>query len=232
MTKILYLEDEHFLGRIVKESIISRGYDVQLVSDGADFMRHFNSYHPDICILDVMVPNIDGFTVGKRIKEQDSAMPIIYLTAKTQTQDVLKGFQSGGNDYIRKPFSMEELLIRIENLLNLKINHQKELDEIKLGVFIFNASKYQLSFQNETIELSHRENELLKLFALNINQKLDRKYILTTVWGDDSYFNSRNLDVYIRKLRVYFEKDKHIQIKTLRGVGYYFSIDERDLLKQ
>ena len=123
MPKVLYLEDEHFLGRIVKESLESRGYEMSLVADGSKLISEYKRFQPDICVLDVMVPHVDGLTLGKEIRVSDPSIPIIYLTAKNQTQDVLEGFKSGGNDYIKKPFSMEELIVRIDNLLNLSLIH-------------------------------------------------------------------------------------------------------------
>ncbi len=224
MTKILYLEDENYLGRIVKESLSSRGYEIKLLTDGASVMRNFEQFQPDICVLDVMVPNIDGFTLGKSIKASNPKMPIIFLTAKNQTQDVLEGFNSGGNDFIKKPFSMEELIVRIENILNLNKSIDNNLGKVQLGIYSFDPEKFTLKTEDNEIKLSHRENELIKLFSQNLNQQIDRKIILKSLWGDDSIYNSRNLDVYIRKIRVYFERDPSIKLVTLRGVGYYFSI--------
>lgn len=226
MTKILYLEDEHYLGRIVKDSLSSRGYDIRLVTDGANLMRNFNQFKPEICVLDIMVPNIDGYSLARMINEKAPEIPIIFLSAKTQTSDVINGFKSGGNDYIKKPFSMEELILRIENLLQLQGKKERILINkiIKLGAYEFAYSKFQLSYKKEVITLSHRENELILLFSTSINKKLDRSKILNDIWGNDSIHNSRNLDVYIRKLRVYFEKDPNIKLITLRGVGYHFSV--------
>ncbi len=225
--KILYLEDEHFLGRIVKESLSSRNYNIELINDGALFMNSFMSFKPDICVLDIMVPNVDGYSIAKEIKMLHADIPIIFLSAKNQTEDVIKGFHSGGNDYLKKPFSMEELIVRIDNLLNLKIGNTKEfIDEVvPLGKYLFDYNKFQLRLGEEHIALSHRENELLRLLVKNLNVKVDRKVILKTLWGDDSFYNSRNLDVYIRKLRIYFEKDSSIKLTTLRGVGYHLAIN-------
>lgn len=226
MAKILYLEDEHYLGRIVKDSLASRGYDIELVADGAKLIQVFKSFNPDICVLDIMTPNIDGLTLGRQIRDLDPELPIIFLTAKNQTKDVLKGFEAGGNDYIKKPFSMEELMVRIDNLLSLsKQNNDKATQlEFQLGEYHFNHKLFQLKYKEKIIQLSHRENELVLMLATHVNKQLDRRLILKGIWGDDSIYNSRNLDVYIRKLRVYFENDPKIQLITLRGVGYHFSI--------
>lgn len=229
--KIFYVEDEIFLSKIIKESLESRGYEVCLVRDGRFAEAEFLAFQPDICILDVMLPNKDGFEIGRMIKEQQADLPILYLTAKDQTQDVLQGFQIGANDYIRKPCSIEELIVRIENLLlltNRKTNHSEATPyQVSLGDFTFYTHKYSMTHLDGTnIKLSHKEVELLKLFAQNINQTIQRQDILDQVWGDDTFFNSRNLDVYITKLRSYFKKDKRIKIITLRGVGYHFLVEQ------
>ena len=228
MVKILYLEDEHYLGRIVNESLSSRGYEMRLVTDGNNVMRHFDQFKPDICVLDIMVPNIDGYTLSQLIRERDPSIPIIFVSAKNQTQDVIKGFKSGGNDYLKKPFSMEELIVRIENLISIhKKSHTEQTHQkVQLGSYTFIYNTFELWHNQEKITLSHRENELLQILSTNINQKIDRREMLKKVWGDDSLYNSRNLDVYIRKLRVYLEKDPRIQLITLRGVGYHFSIEK------
>ncbi|MDX1477517.1 MAG: response regulator transcription factor [Saprospiraceae bacterium] len=226
-TKILYVEDEVFLGKIVKESLETRGYDVRWVKDGSDALSAFQTELPDICVLDVMLPGKDGFTIGKEIRQAKDDVPIIYLTAKDQTGDVLKGFTSGGNDYIKKPFSMEELIVRIENLLNLSKNGRPpgDQEEIRLGQYVFHPLRMELQHAETTHKLSHRENELLKILAFNKNLPVERKRILKEIWGDDSFFNSRNLDVYITRLRKYFKGDPGLQINTLKGVGYQFVVE-------
>ena len=226
MYKILYLEDEHYLGRIVSESLKSRGYDIHLVDNGNQVISTFNKIRPDLCVFDVMVPGIDGFTLSKQIRSMDGSMPIIFLTAKNQTDDVLQGFRSGGNDYIKKPFSMEELIVRIENLMTLRhtSNSQLHQKEKSIGQYTYHYHKHELRYGEKIYALSHRENELVNLISDNIDQKIDRKDILTKIWGDDSLFNSRNLDVYIRKIRVYFENDPQVKLITLRGFGYHFTV--------
>ncbi len=228
-TKILYVEDEPFLGKIVKESLESRGYEVHMETDGQMVMTAFEKVKPDICVLDVMLPNVDGFTLGKMIKEKFPEVPIIFLTAKTQTEDVLEGFKSGGNDYLKKPFSLEELIIRINNLLhltnnNFKINSQDK-DHYDIGKYQFDPLKYELRKEKDARKLSHRETELLKIMVRNPNIAISRKEILLQIWGDDSFFNSRNLDVYITKLRGYLKEDENVQIITLKGVGYRFVVE-------
>lgn len=229
-TKVLYVEDELFLGKIVQESLESRGFEVQMVGDGAEVMAIFENFVPDICLLDVMLPNRDGYELGQEIRKNFPTLPIIFLTAKTQTEDVLKGFNSGGNDYIRKPFSMEELIARIHNLLNLSGQSSPEVPVesngvIELGQYQFDLRKYELRFQLKVRKLSHREAELLKILSDHRNFTVERKVIMQQIWGDDSFFNSRNLDVYITRLRDYLKEDERVQIITLKGVGYQFIVD-------
>ena len=222
--KILYVEDELFLGKIVRESLESRGYDVVMESDGARVMDVFNKSKPDICVLDVMLPNKDGFTIADEIRELDAVVPIIFLTAKTQTEDVVKGFGIGGNDYIRKPFSMEELIVRIQNLLRNKPEGDAKPagDTVAIGSYQFQLNRQVLSNKTEERKLSYRESELLKLLYNNKDRIIDRKDILNHLWGSDSFFNSRNLDVYITKLRSYLKEDPRLEIITIKGIGYRF----------
>ncbi len=223
MKKILYVEDEPFLGKIVKESLESRGFDVHLIHDGEKVMGVFDKILPDICVLDVMLPNKDGFTLGQEVREKNESIPIIFLTAKNQTEDVVKGFESGGNDYVRKPFSMEELIVRINNLLQLSKgtkSDNQQTEGIKIGQFVFSPKKQILQFGDNAQQLSHRESQLLAILANAPQTAVERKHILQEIWGNDSFFNSRNLDVYIRKLRNYLAADENVQIITLKGVGY------------
>ncbi|HMI66154.1 MAG TPA: response regulator transcription factor [Cyclobacteriaceae bacterium] len=224
-TKILYVEDEPFLGKIVKETLESRDYEVNMVSDGRVVMNLFTQEKPDICVLDIMLPNKDGYAIAKSIRQVDPSIPIIFVTAKTQTVDLLKGFESGGNDYLRKPFSMEELIVRINNLLLL--SHKKgdpRQETILLGKFQFHPQRYELRKEDSVKKLSHRETVLLQILSENQNSTVRRKDVLMRVWGDDSIFNSRNLDVYITKLRDYLKDDPSVQITTIKGVGYHFGV--------
>lgn len=224
-TKILYAEDELFLGKIVKESLESRGYSVLMEADGNKVLSHFNQQGPDICILDIMLPNKDGFTIAEEIRCIDRKVPIIFLTAKTQTEDLVKGFKTGGNDYIRKPFSMEELIVRIENVLTRK-NDKNYMDSaVKIGSYSFNSNHQLLKNDDDEKKLSFRESELLKVLYQNRDKIIDRREILNLLWGNDNFFNSRNLDVYITKLRSYLKKDPDLQIITIKGVGYRFVVE-------
>lgn len=223
-TKVLYVEDELFLGKIVKESLESRGFEVMMESDGAKATAAFKKAEPDICVLDVMLPNKDGFTLADEIRELDEEVPIIFLTAKTQTEDVVRGFSLGGNDYIRKPFSMEELIVRIHNALRNKAEAPKKItgDSVQIGSFNFHLNRQVLSNGKEDRKLSYRESELLKLLYENRDKIINRRDILNLLWGNDNFFNSRNLDVYITKLRGYLKVDPTLEIITIKGIGYRF----------
>jgi DNA-binding response OmpR family regulator len=223
-TKILYIEDELFLGKIVKESLESRGFEVIMESDGGKAISVFKKAEPDICVLDVMLPNKDGFAIADEIRELNEGVPIIFLTAKTQTEDVVKGFSLGGNDYIRKPFSMEELIIRIQNALRNKMKAPKKIssDSVKMGKYNFHLNRQLLNDGKADRKLSYRESELLKLLYENRDRIIDRKDILNLLWGNDNFFNSRNLDVYITKIRSYLKEDPSLEIITIKGIGYRF----------
>jgi DNA-binding response OmpR family regulator len=224
-TKILYIEDEPFLGKIVKESLESRDFAVTMISDGMEVMNSFERDRPDICVLDVMLPHQDGYSLARGIRKLNPTIPIIFVTAKTQTDDVLKGFESGGNDYLKKPFSMEELIVRVNNLLKLtsKKPHVSQ-ETVVIGKFQFHPLRYELKKDDQVRKLSHREAVLLQILSENQNAIVSRKDVLMRVWGDDSFFNSRNLDVYITKLRDYLKEDGSIEIMTIKGVGYHFSV--------
>lgn len=223
--KILYVEDEPFLGRIVKESLEVRDFDVRMITDGKLVLAAFQEMKPDICVMDIMLPNQDGYSLAQEIRKQNQAIPIIFVTAKTQTEDVIKGFELGGNDYLRKPFSMEELIVRINNLLQLaQKNNAVPKESIALGQFEFVPNRYELRKNNQVKKLSHREAMLLQVLAENKNTTISRKDVLMKVWGDDSFFNSRNMDVYVTKLRDYLKEDSSIQIITIKGIGYHFAV--------
>ena len=225
--KILYVEDELFLGKIVRESLETRNFEVTMETDGAAAVQSFLSSKPDVCVLDVMLPNKDGFEIAEEIRKFDQLIPIIFVTAKTQTNDLVKGFSLGANDYIRKPFSMEELIVRIDNALRLKNNLpqiQSVPEQLRLGKFLFYINRQVLVAGNEEKKLSFRESELLKILYQNKERIINRKDILNLLWGNDSFFNSRNLDVYITKLRGYLKLDESIEILTIKGVGYRFII--------
>lgn len=229
-TKILYIEDEPYLGKIVKETLEIQGYQVVWETDGARVVQHLGSFDPEICVLDIMLPNVDGYELCRQIKALKPGLPVLFLTAKTETSDLVRGFEAGGTDYIRKPFSIEEVIVRIENQLALAKNKGPQTgpprEEIQLGKYTYRPSRYELLTPEGTLQLSQRESEILTQLAASVNRVIDRKQLLMGVWGDDSFFNSRNLDVYIRKIREHFKLDPNIRIQTLKGKGYLFLINE------
>jgi DNA-binding response OmpR family regulator len=218
------VEDEPFLGRIVKESLESRDFEVHMSADGNEAVGLFHSVKPELCVLDIMLPHQDGYAIARQIRQRNPEVPIIFVTAKTQTEDLIKGFEVGGNDYLRKPFSLEELIIRIHNLLRLTRKENMVAEVQRIGQFEFSPNRYELKSSTGTRKLSHRETVLLSVLTDHKNTIVSRKDVLMRVWGDDSFFNSRNLDVYITKLRDYLKEDASVQIVTVKGVGYHFVV--------
>ena len=220
-TRILLAEDDPNLGMLLKEYLQARGYEADLYEDGEKAFQGFNKYQYHICILDVMMPVKDGFTLAEDIRLINTDIPIVFLTAKSLKQDVLEGFKIGADDYLTKPFSMEELLLRIEAILRrsgmLKESNQTEF---KIGEYLFDSMKQHLVFENQTIKLTTKESELLRLLCISSNKVLDRNYALTTIWQDDSYYNARSMDVYITKLRKKLGKDPSIEIINVHGKGF------------
>lgn len=226
--KVYYIEDEQFLGKIVMETLEKQDFEVRWETDGARVMAGLQGFEPDIVVLDIMLPNVDGYTLCEQIRSKFPQLPIIFLTAKVETADLVKGFESGGTDYMRKPFSIEELVVRIRHLMQLMSGIEAPAkvgsEEIQLGKYLFRPVRYELVAPSGIIKLSQRELEVLQVLVAYRNKVADRKNLLLAVWGDDSFFNSRNLDVYVRKLRAYFQEDPRIQIQTLKGKGYLFLI--------
>ncbi len=227
--KVLYAEDEIFLGKIVKETLDSRGFDVVMVTNGAAVLPAYQSEKPDICVLDIMMPDRNGYEVAEDIRTVDNDIPIIFLTAKTQTEDLVRGFRMGANDYIRKPFSMEELIVRIENTLRVRrvsaapeTSASKLSETISIGNYVFHPYRQVLAGEGEEKKLSYRENELLRQLWIGRERVIQREDILQAIWGNDSFLNSRNLDVYVTKLRGYLRGDERVEILTIKGIGYRF----------
>lgn len=229
-TKILLVEDEVFLGQIVKESFETRNFEVIHAADGEKGLEAYKSGSFDICVLDVMLPKMDGFSLAKEIKKINADQPVIFLTAKSMTEDVVEGFKLGADDYVRKPFSMEELILRVQAVLGRK-NSEKSLaldndtKEFEIGSYYFLSLKQELVYQGNTKKLTSRESELLKVLCLNKNQLVERDIILKELWGDDSYFNARSMDVFITKLRKYLNNDPAIELLNVRGKGYKLIYD-------
>ncbi len=219
-TTILLAEDEPALGQIIKESLETRGFNVLLCENGEIAWKVYKEQQSELLVLDVMMPKKDGFTLAKEIRQEDNTIPIIFLTAKSQTQDVVEGFSIGGNDYLKKPFSMEELIVRINNLLN-RTKVQKDSEIFNIGNFTFDFPKQMLQYKTEDgVQLTHREAHLLFHLIKNKNAVLDRSLILNKLWGNDDFFNARSMDVFITKLRKKLKKDDSIQILNVRGFGY------------
>lgn len=223
---ILLAEDEPSLGQIIKESLETRNFKVTLCVNGEEALKQFQNIKPQILVLDVMMPKKDGFTLAKEIRLQDTTVPIIFLTAKSQTQDVVEGFSIGGNDYLKKPFSMEELIVRIYALID-RSSLQMKTKILPIGKFIFNFPKQTLLFKpdgngedSKLKMLTHREAHLLFHLYNNKNEVLDRSFILKKLWGNDDFFNARSMDVFITKLRKKLSLDENIQIVNVRGYGY------------
>lgn len=227
--RVLLAEDEPFLGKIVKESLESRDFEVLWVQDGLKAYSAFRTFDPAICIFDVMMPTKDGFTLTEDIRRVNGRVPIIFLTAKSLTEDVVKGFELGGNDYLKKPFSMEELIVRMKALLNRAARHREDEPDgqFSIGSYRFNSALQELALGDEVTKLSFRESALLKMLMEHKNQVLDRKMALHYLWGADSFFNARSMDVFITKLRKHLSKDSSIAIVNIRGIGYKLMIDDQ-----
>ncbi|MFC2120520.1 response regulator transcription factor [Bacteroidota bacterium] len=229
-TKVLIVEDDPFLGLIVKENFETRGYESHLCKDGESGLKAYCKLKPDICILDVMMPIKDGFTLAKEIRKIDKKVPLIFLTAKSLQQDVIEGFNIGADDYIKKPFSMEELLLRVSAIIKRADGTAPDSSGITtfyIGKYLFNYEAQFLRYNDSfTQKLTHREAELLKLLFENKNQVLDREPTLTKLWGDDNYFTGRSMDVFISKIRKYLQNDPNLEIINIRGKGYKLVISE------
>jgi len=219
--KILLVEDDNNLGTVLKEYLEIKEYDVTLCTDGKEGFDAYQTRLFDLCLLDVMLPKIDGFTIAERIRAKDADTPIVFLTAKAMKEDTLKGFHVGGDDYITKPFSMEELLLRMEAVLRRSLKNQEPENQIyNVGKFTFEYDTKKLSLDDEIQKLTSKEAELLRLLCMYKGKILDRTLALKKIWLDDSYFNARSMDVYIAKLRKYLKADEDIEIINIHGQGF------------
>lgn len=219
--RLLLVEDEPFLAKVIEDSLLQKGYVVGYAPDGKKAYNLLLNQHFDLAILDIMLPLMDGLSLAKQIRRLSPRLPILFLTAKTSTADVIAGYQSGGNDYLKKPFSLEELFLRVEELLRrsqyAETTHQ---EKIEIGKYFFSHPKQELYLEDQTIKLSNRESELLHLLYQNKNNLMDRKLALHSLWGDDSFFNTRTMDVFITKLRKHLKHDPQVEIINVRGMGY------------
>lgn len=220
--RILLAEDDNNLGLLLRNYLNAKNYDTELFINGALALEAFNTRTFDFCILDIMMPEIDGITVAKGIRAKNPEMPIIFLTAKNQKEDILEGFKSGADDYITKPFSIEELLYRVEAILRRSATNPpvKKEGPYTIGVYSFDPLKQLLVYEEQVRKLTTKESELLELLCRYGNEILERNFALKTIWIDDNYFNARSMDVYITRLRKYFRKDPSIKILNIHGRGY------------
>ncbi|MEM9831871.1 MAG: response regulator transcription factor [Bacteroidota bacterium] len=219
--KVLLAEDDQNLGMILNDYLTAKGYETILCRDGEEALATFKKTDKlAICILDVMMPKMDGFELAEEIRQLDSEVPMIFLTAKSMKEDTIAGLKLGADDYITKPFSMEELLLRIQAILRRSQPSEPKRSQYTFGKFTYDYEKRLLQYDSQEVKLTSKEAELLKVFAQHINQTVDRTKALKLVWGDDSYFNARSMDVYIAKLRKYLKPDENVQILTVHGQGF------------
>lgn len=219
--KILYLEDELSLGKITSDMLTKSGFTVDWIADGRKGLEAFNAKGYSICVVDIMMPGLDGYTFVKEVRKSNASIPIIFLTARSLTEDVIKGFETGGNDYMRKPFSIEELIVRINSLLNRvpKPDEQKQT-VFEIGKYTFDYDTMELKGGDKTVVLTNLENEVLYRLVVNKKAVVERQKILIELWGDDTFFNARSMDVFITKLRRYLSGDPSLSIVNIRGIGY------------
>ena len=227
--KILLCEDDENLGMLLREYLQAKGFSTELCADGELGYKAFLKTKFDICVLDVMMPKKDGFTLAKEIRNSNQDIPIIFLTAKTLKEDILEGFKIGADDYITKPFSMEELVFRIEAIIRrTKGKKNKESTVYRIGQFTFDTQKQLLCLGDEQRKLTTKENELLALLCSHANEILQRDFALKTIWIDDNYFNARSMDFYITKLRKHLKDDPQIEIINIHGKGYKLITPEEE----
>ncbi len=222
-TKVLLAEDDKNLGSVLKAYLEAKGYNTTLCVDGKEALETFKRNEFDFCILDIMMPVMDGFTLAKEIRKMDKQIPFLFLTAKSMQEDKIYGFELGADDYLTKPFSMEELLLRIKAIhRRSKINQKDEAEksQFKFGIYSFDHNRQMLLIGDKQQKLTSKESDLLKLLCQNMNNVLDRSVALNKIWYDDSYFNARSMDVYITKLRKYLKEDPDVELINVHGVGF------------
>lgn len=220
---ILLVEDDQNLGFVIQDALKRKGYTVHLCRDGKEGLHKFNEQAYDLCVLDVMLPSKDGFSLAEDIRTVNAMVPIVFLTAKSQTEDRIAGFKAGGDDYLTKPFSHEELILRIEAILRRthgKADDPRDRDRFEIGTYTFDHRNLILSHPTEERKLTKKEAEVLRLLCMHQDQVLARELVLNMVWGDDTYFLGRSLDVFISRLRKYLKADPSVQIVNVHGVGF------------
>ena len=227
--RILLCEDEESLGMLLREYLQAKGYDAELYLDGESGYKAFVKGHFDMCLLDVMMPKMDGFSLAREIRIVNQEVPIIFLTAKNLKDDILEGFKLGADDYLTKPFSMDELVYRMEAIMRrVRGKNQKVQTVYQIGKFTFDTQRQILSFGDEQTKLTTKESELLALLCSHRNEVLERELALKTIWIDDNYFNARSMDVYITKLRKHLRADDRIEINNVHGKGYRLIVPEEE----
>lgn len=225
--KVLLVEDEQTLSMIIKDTLEENGFEMHLAADGEEGLRLFFELRPDVLVADVMMPRIDGFEMVKRIRQTDRRTPVLFLTARSAINDVVEGFELGGNDYLKKPFGMQELIVRIKALAG-KVHSFEQVVPVhrfEIGMYVFDSTTQQLYCGDGVQELSHRESEILKRLCENQNQVVNTQNVLLDLWGDDSFFNARSLHVFITKLRHKLSQDENLRIVNVRGIGYKLIIN-------
>lgn len=226
-TRVLLAEDDENLGSLLQEYLKAKDFETDWVTNGDKAFRYFEQYHYDLCIFDVMMPVKDGFALATDVRIMNSTIPIIFLTAKSMKDDVLEGFSRGADDYITKPFSMEELLFRIEAILRrTKGKKGEDRQTWEIGKYTFDVKKQELVLDGNKQKLTTKESDLLRLLCNNMNEVLERNFALKAIWIDDNYFNARSMDVYITKLRKYLKGDPKVQIINVHGKGYKLVVDD------
>jgi len=222
---VLLVEDEATLAMIIKDTLDGPEFNIHLAENGREGLRQYMRLKPDIIVTDVMMPALDGFSMVKEIRRADPDIPVLFLSARSSASDVVEGFELGGNDYLKKPFGMAELIIRIKALVH-KVNYRKpDISVFTLGFFTFDSVAQTLTFHDEKEQLSNRESEILKRLCENKDNVMSMKDVLIDLWGDDSFFNTRSLHVFITKLRHKLERDPSIKILNVRGIGYKLIMD-------
>ncbi|HEY4148402.1 MAG TPA: response regulator transcription factor [Chitinophagaceae bacterium] len=223
--KVLLAEDDASLGFIIKDALEEDGYEVVHCADGQTAIDRFHKNDFDICLLDVMMPNKDGFAVAKKIRAQTDLVPVLFLTAKSMEEDKIKGFQSGADDYITKPFNMSELLLRMEVFLRrTRKMHSEKVQEYQIGKLKFSYTDLKITSDKGSSSMTQKEADLLKFFCQHPNKVLKREEVLLNVWGKDDYFLGRSMDVFITKLRKHFKADPEVILETIHGVGFRFNV--------
>ena len=224
--RIFLVEDDLSFGSVLKSYLELNDYQVEWVDDGKYAVEHFRKGAFDICILDIMLPHVDGFTIANEVRKMNPSVPIVFLTAKKLKEDVLKGYGAGGDDYVTKPFDTDILLAKIKAIIQRRDLHDESKDIYEIGKFVFNSRLRTLTLDNKEVKLSPKEAQLLEMLAVNPNALISREMALRKIWGSDDYFTARSMDVYVTKLRRYLANDPSLVIKNIHGAGFQLIIKE------